>query len=51
LTIYTGSNTVELQYKKTGASTGKVSMTVYTPKGPIKLAGELNGSVEMDTCP
>lgn len=51
LIIYTGPNTVELAYKKTGDSTGKISMTVYTPKGPVKLAGQLNGPVEMDTCP
>lgn len=50
-TIYSGSNTVELKFRKTSAMTGNVSIKVYTPKGPIKLAGNVTGSMTMDTCP
>lgn len=51
LIIYTGSNTVELTLRKTAAESSKVSLKVFTPKGPIKLSGDVSGPVEMDTCP
>ena len=51
LTIYTGSNTVELTFKKTSHNTGQVSIKVFTPKGPIKLAGDVSGPIIMSTCP
>ena len=51
VTIYSGPNTIELTYRKISDSTGKLTLVVYTPKGPIKLSGEVNGEVTMDTCP
>jgi hypothetical protein len=51
LYIYSGSNTVELTYRKTSASSGQLNLKVYTPKGPIKLSGTVSGEVVMDTCP
>lgn len=47
---YTGSTTIEFVFKKSGTG-GQVNVKIYTPKGPIKLAGEYSGPVIMDTCP
>jgi hypothetical protein len=51
LIAYMGQNTVELTFQKTSSSGGKVTMKIYTPKGPIKLDGNVSGDVQMDTCP
>jgi hypothetical protein len=50
LTIYSGTNTVELTFRKTGASSGHINIKVYTPKGPIKLSGNVSGPIIMSTC-
>jgi hypothetical protein len=48
---YMGQNTVELTFQKTSASGGKATLKIYTPKGIIKLDGNVSGDVQMDTCP
>jgi hypothetical protein len=50
LTTYSGSNTVALTFRKKSASSGQITITVYTPKGPIKLSGTVSGPITMDTC-
>lgn len=46
---YTGSVTIEANIHKT-ASGGQVNLKVYTPRGPVKLQGSLNGDFTLDTC-
>ena len=48
-TTYTGSVTIEANIHKT-TSGGQVNLKVYTPRGPVKLQGSLNGDFTLDTC-
>lgn len=48
-TTYMGSTTIDFNFKQT-ASGGKVEIKIYTPKGPIKLAGTVNGPITLNTC-
>lgn len=50
-TIYSGPNTVELTFRKTSSTTGLINIKAYTPKGPIKLSGNVSSSsITLDTC-
>ncbi len=49
LTTYLGSSTIDFNFKKTAAG-GKVDITIYTPKKPIKLSGTVSGPVTLNTC-
>ena len=48
---YMGSIPLDFSFRKSAQpNTGVVNLKLYTPKGPIKLSGTMNGSITMDTC-
>jgi hypothetical protein len=49
--IYLGDMTVEAAFKKQGANTGSIKLTIYTPKKEIVVSGTVTGFVSMSTCP
>jgi hypothetical protein len=49
LITHLGSTPIDFNFKKS-ASGNQVEIKIYTPKGPIKLAGRLNGPVTLNTC-
>jgi hypothetical protein len=47
---YLGPGSLDFSFRKSSPNTGVVNLKFYTPKGPIKLSGNLNGAITMDTC-
>lgn len=50
LFAFMGPTTIDFAFRKSGSG-GKVNIQIYTPKGPIKLAGNISAPVTMPTCP
>jgi hypothetical protein len=47
---YLGPGSLDFSFLKSSENTGTVKLKFYTPKGPFKLSGTLNGAITMDTC-
>lgn len=50
--IYFGPMTADVQFQKTGAQTGEMRLTIFTPKAPIVLQGQVLSPtpIVMTTC-
>jgi len=51
--IYLGMMTADITFEKTGANTGKMTLTLFTPKAPLVLRGTVSTPtpIIMTTCP
>lgn len=51
--IYFGPMTADITFQKTGSNTGNMKLTVFTPKAPIVLQGQVQSPtpIVMTTCP
>ena len=51
--IYFGPMTADVEFRKTGANTGTMRVTIFTPKAPIVLNGRVQSPtpILLSTCP
>ena len=51
--IYFGPMTADIEFRKTGANTGTMRLTIFTPKAPIVLNGHVQSPtpIHLSTCP
>jgi hypothetical protein len=48
---YMGPTTVNITFRKTGATTAVLTVTVWTPVRTLRVSGVATGTIAMSTCP